>query len=134
VVLVKRVMGRQWALPGGFMLEAGVNPVLRKAFGLDKESVGNHDDLKMVEKMLQRSEVIFQGYMEDPRNTDNAWVETKISHIHATGSTMQNIYLMASTDPNVVQVSWAVVHKRMNLYAQHAHALEAVVKKLGAFW
>lgn len=134
VVVVKRVMDKKWALPGGFMLEEGVNPVLRKAFGLDRTSVGHHEELKMVEKVLQRSTCIFEGYMEDPRATDNAWVETRISHVHATGGVLQKFHLMASADPNVSHVSWAVAHKHMDLYAQHSSALEMVTTKLGAYW
>lgn len=134
VVVVKRVMDKKWALPGGFMLDKGVNPVLRKAFGLDKTSVGNHEELRMVEKVLQRSTCIFEGYMEDPRATDNAWIETKISHVHSTDAVLQKFHLMASADPNVSQVSWAVAHKHMDMYAQHAAALEMVTKNLGAYW
>ena len=26
--------------------------------------------------------VIYQGYVDDPRNTDNAWYETQVIHFH----------------------------------------------------
>ena len=31
----------------------------------------------LIKKMLSNGQLIYQGYVDDPRNTDNAWMETQ---------------------------------------------------------
>lgn len=59
--------GGNWALPGG-MVDPGEH-VSRTAVRELLEEAGI--DLRHVE-----GEVIYEGYVNDPRNTDNAWIET----------------------------------------------------------
>jgi hypothetical protein len=61
VLLCKRKKGGEWALPGCFKLPAdGVNPVLRKVFGLDETSLAQNEHLQSIQKILKMSKVIFQ--------------------------------------------------------------------------
>jgi ADP-ribose pyrophosphatase len=67
ILLVRRGDTGTWALPGG-----KVNPgeqVSRTAVRELEEEAGI--DLREVE-----AEVVYEGYVDDPRNTDNAWFET----------------------------------------------------------
>ena len=40
----------------------------------------------MLDDLFSESErrIIYQGYVDDPRNTDNAWMETTCSHYHCS--------------------------------------------------
>ena len=37
--------------------------------------------MMMMMKMMMFSQ-IYRGYVDDPRNTDNAWMETVVMHFH----------------------------------------------------
>ena len=75
-LMIKRKDNGQWALPGGMLdtEEAGLprgpmQAALRELFeeaGLDLSTQKNS------------AEVIYRGYVDDPRNTDNAWMETVV--------------------------------------------------------
>ena len=67
VLLIKRAETRQWALPGG-MVEPG-EPASRTAKRELFEETGV--DLGQVP-----SRTIYEGYVDDPRNTKHAWIET----------------------------------------------------------
>jgi ADP-ribose pyrophosphatase len=67
ILLVRRQDTSQWALPGG-MVDPGehVSKTARREL-LEETGV----DLGDVE-----GEVVYEGYVVDPRNTDNSWMET----------------------------------------------------------
>ena len=61
-----------WAIPGG-MVEYG--DTVTKTFSKElKEETGMELD-------FSQAPVIYEGYVDDPRNTDNAWIETTVAHI-----------------------------------------------------
>jgi len=67
ILLVRRKDTGQWALPGGM-----VDPGEHVSFAARRELLEEAGiDLRQVE-----GEVIFEGYVDDPRNTRNAWMET----------------------------------------------------------
>ncbi len=55
-----------------------------------------------IKTMLDSTHEIYSGYVDDPRNTDNAWMETTAFHTHlqtrATGHKLDEIHLPISTD------------------------------------
>lgn len=59
MVLCKRKQGGEWSLPGSFALKDGVNPLIRKAFGLDAKSLEENEDLQEVEQILKTSQVFY---------------------------------------------------------------------------
>lgn len=133
VVLLKRA-NMVWCVPGAFAMADGVNPALRKAFGLDKDSVKAHEDLREVEKILQRSTVIFQGYMDDSRNTDNAWVESTVYHCHDNTGVLQRFVMAESKQAGIHDVAWATVHRDLVLHAEHSDLLRMICQRMGAYW
>eukprot|EP01043_Picozoa_sp_COSAG02_P010313 COSAG02_NODE_360_length_23829_cov_107.112769_8_plen_1933_part_00 len=63
-----------------------VRYAVREVFELEAVSDGKAHDYKDVfEEVFKRSEqtLIYRGYSDDPRNTDEAWVETSVWHVHA---------------------------------------------------
>ena len=53
----------------------------------------------MVDSFFQRGEEIYKGYVDDPRNTDNAWMETVAFLFHdKSGSEIGKFDLKAGDD------------------------------------
>jgi hypothetical protein len=42
-----------------------------------------------------------QGYVDDPRNTDNAWVETSVAHVHDTTGEFFDYFLFGEDTDKV---------------------------------
>ena len=66
--------------------------------------------------------------MDDPRNTDNAWMETTAFHFHCTEALARRMPLRAGTDAG--DVMWLDIDandpKFANLYASHREWVEDV--------
>lgn len=76
---------------------------------------------------------IYAGYVEDPRNTDNAWIETIAVNYHDdSGEAFGKMKLSAGDDARAV--AWTEVHKDMDIYPSHAYLLHEVAKLRDAAW
>ena len=80
VILIMRLDSKQWAIPGG-MVDDGdtVSKTLEKEFGEEAARLDSEEDkqnLKDIFTNPQRQHFVYRGYVDDPRNTDNAWMET----------------------------------------------------------
>ena len=71
--------------------------------------------------------------MEDPRNTDNAWIETVVVNFHdESGQTLARFQLQAGSDAG--GVVWTEAHSHMDIYPSYVYFIEEVVKLNGAAW
>ena len=43
---------------------------------------------KKLEAIFSKGELIYKGYVDDPRNTDNAWMETQCYNFHDWDGTL----------------------------------------------
>jgi len=69
--------------------------------------------------------------MDDPRNTDDAWVVSRAFHIHDEENFLAAYPLMDMvTHPTVCEVTWAVAHRNLDLYVNHLDIVKAVVRLL----
>ncbi|XP_025053048.1 ADP-ribose pyrophosphatase, mitochondrial isoform X4 [Alligator sinensis] len=76
---------------------------------------------------------VYKGYVDDPRNTDNAWLETEAVNYHdESGETMDNMPLEAGDDAG--KVKWVDISEKLKLYANHSHFIKLVAEKRGAHW
>ena len=66
--------------------------------------------------------VVYRGYVDDPRNTDNAWIETTAIHFHCSPDLARRIQLSPGEDAS--SVCWlrvdAEAEPRFNCSASHA--------------
>ncbi|KAG1697226.1 ADP-ribose pyrophosphatase, mitochondrial [Nymphon striatum] len=77
--------------------------------------------------------IVYDGYIDDPRNTDNAWMESLASNFHDDdGLSVGKFPLHAGDD--AAKVQWHDASSLMHLYASHAVLLKSVVERHGAHW
>ena len=87
----------------------------------------------MVDAFFKRGEEIYQGYVDDPRNTDNAWMETAAFLFHdGAGDEIGKFELRAGDDAQAL--AWTDVGGGLRLYASHAEFVRKAADKLGAHW
>ncbi|XP_049767308.1 ADP-ribose pyrophosphatase, mitochondrial [Schistocerca cancellata] len=139
-VAIQRRDTREWAIPGG-MVDPGevVTTTLKREFfeealdalGRKPEQLNEADAI--VTKFFESGETVYKGYVDDPRNTDNAWMETVAVNFHdETGLSVGKLPLSAGDD--AVNVRWMDVGKDLELYASHIEFIEAVAEKRNSHW
>ena len=140
VVAIKRMDCGAWALPGG-MVDVGesVSVTVRREFA---EEAGNHladpvlhARFKMLtDRLFSSGQVVYRGYVDDPRNTDNAWMETTAFHFHCDAEMGALLPLHAGDD--AADVTWLDVddadERYVGLYASHKQWVDQVAAKLKA--
>ncbi|XP_028966718.1 deoxyhypusine hydroxylase [Galendromus occidentalis] len=136
-VAIQRKDNGEWAIPGG-MVDPGetVNLTLKREFleeAMNSDTGLSENQRELVEKFFEKGETIYEGYVDDPRNTDNAWMETTAVNYHdERGHTVGNMKLSAGSDAG--KVRWMPLSQELALYASHASFLEKVASKLQAHW
>lgn len=133
MVAIKRKDTGEWAIPGG-MVDAGeqVSATLRREF---EEEAGNvpadqkEQFKKDLDELFKNGETIYKGYVDDPRNTDNAWMETVVVHFGCPYELGQRLKLHAGDD--AAQVKWLDIDDNnleyKNLYASHKNFVDAAI-------
>jgi len=70
--------------------------------------------------------------VDDPRNTDNAWMETFAVNFHAEGNEVDHWPFEAGSDAKAV--SWLEISSKLNLYASHFDLIRLVAERHKAHW
>ncbi|XP_033724836.1 transient receptor potential cation channel subfamily M member-like 2 isoform X2 [Pecten maximus] len=137
-VSIQRTDNQLWSLPGG-MCEPGqqIHECLKAEFS--EEALGslitNEDHKKelnaKLDMMFKIGKEVWRGYADDPRNTDNAWLETLVFHYHDDdGSILNNFTLRAGE--TVEKATWSTASSALQLHGAHLFYLKKVVEKLQA--
>lgn len=78
--------------------------------------------------------MFFVGYVDDPRNTDNAWMETVALHYHDSKTnsdgnlSLGNLELKAGDDAR--EVKWLTITPDVKLYASHNAIVQQALANL----
>ncbi len=112
MLAIQRKDNGQWAIPGG-MVDKGeaVSSTLRREL---KEETG-------VELDFSDAHLVYQGFVDDRRSTDNAWIESTVKHLHLTGDQAKELELEAGSD--ALSVTWLPLTELSlkKLYASHGY-------------
>ncbi|XP_043201828.1 ADP-ribose pyrophosphatase, mitochondrial-like [Amphibalanus amphitrite] len=140
LVTIQRRDCGQWALPGG-MVDAGerVSAAVQREFreealnALEASPERRRELECQVAAVFAAGKPVYQGYVDDPRNTDNAWMETEAFNFHdETGEAVGAFPLQAGDDAGAVR--WTDVSAETELYASHAAMVRGVAEMHGAHW
>lgn len=109
------------ALPGG-MVDEGENIAATVARELAEETSAKLDFANAIQ--------IFAGVVDDPRNTDNAWMETTVLHKHLTAQDQAQLTLKAGDDASAVH--WVDIDAELlsSMYASHADYVRMAMQRL----
>lgn len=109
LLVILRRDWEEWALPGG-MVDTG--EVITKTLARELKEETN------IDLNFDQSIKIYEGYVDDRRNTDNAWMETTASHIHLDiKDTDQNQNLQAGDDAK--KALWMPISPSLQLSTSH---------------
>lgn len=126
-LLIQRKSG-QWAIPGG-MVDPGESAAQAAMRELKEEA-------NISTNATSRTWELYRGYVDDPRNTDNAWMETCVLHQHI-GSVDTSTDMQPHAGDDAKAAAWAPLTPDVikNLYASHPAfvkmGLEALVTAPG---
>lgn len=116
---------KKWAIPGGFIdvNEETYTAMLRELF---EEAIKTEKGSKLPsQEFFNCGKQIYKGYVDDPRNTDNAWIETTATNVHdESGENTQNLVLEARDD--AADVKWIDISEDMEIYATHSDIIKSV--------
>ena len=137
MVAIQRKDTGDWAIPGG-MVDAGetVSVTVRREF---TEEAGNLTDegrreqfTRLTDELFANGVVVYQGYVDDPRNTDHAWMETTAFHFHC-GRELGSMLPLESGD-DAAAVKWLDVdgdeQDYANLYASHREWVDDIKRSM----
>lgn len=138
-VAIERLSG-DWAIPGGMVdPDEVVITTLRREFmeeALDSLNLEDAEKAELESAMstfFEKGDEIYKGYVDDPRNTDNAWIETVVVNFHdEDGSTVGKMNLKTGDD--VSGVKWMDINRKLDLYASHTEFIKQVMHKHNAHW
>jgi len=137
---IQRRDSNEWALPGG-MVDPGeqVSVTLQREFmeealnSLESTPAQLEKDKKMVAAFFSSGYEVYKGYVDDPRNTDNAWMETIAVNFHDEDGTLVGKFpLQAGDDAKSVQ--WMDIDQSLGLYASHSYFIQTAAMLHGAHW
>lgn len=129
-VAIRRRDTGEWAFPGGMIdPEECVTATLKREFGEEAGGTLCPELCACFDKAVK----VYSGPVDDPRNTDNAWMETVAKFVDVSNVPLEKLKLVSGSD--ATDVAWAaatlvddtlVVKVRDNnvvLYASHASIL-----------
>uniref|UniRef100_UPI00398E70EC transient receptor potential cation channel subfamily M member 2 n=1 Tax=Pristiophorus japonicus TaxID=55135 RepID=UPI00398E70EC len=134
--LVVRYPGEDWGLPAG-VLDPG------ETFPKSLKLILNPKMLDMFQNFQKDAIEVYSGYVDDPRNTDNAWIETLALNFHLNddntitsrgGSGMsRQMKVPLLVESTVISVKWQVVEQGVPVCVLYKDYLQTVAENLGAY-
>lgn len=119
----------KYALPGG-MVDAGevVTQTIAREFSEEALGTLSSDDkvetIESLHKLINSSgRQIYKGYVDDRRNTDNAWMVTTCINVHDESGNIFNQFKL-SGGSDAARAMWMEYHPSLQyfkLYASHAN-------------
>jgi len=125
VLTIKRRDTGETAFPGG-MVDPGESPLATRNRELQEEISICLNDIALP----LYEQVVFQGYVDDPRNTDNAWLETTAIHSHIAYDIASRMKLQAGDDAASVQWRALTTESIKQFYANHGYTLLRALSRM----
>jgi ADP-ribose pyrophosphatase YjhB (NUDIX family) len=132
MILITRSDTGELAIPGGMVDpgEIAKTTALRELF---EEALGKSSELGNFKDLFDENAVlIYKGCVDDPRNTDNAWMETSVYYYHITNPEIGNaVYNKLQANDDALTARFMCIEPvPLNLYASHADYINVAIKRL----
>ncbi|RNA15805.1 ADP-ribose mitochondrial-like [Brachionus plicatilis] len=139
-VSIRRLDTNEWAIPGG-MCDPGekISQTLKREFMeeatdcLGKNSSSRDQIENHLNHLFEKGVEIFRGYVDDPRNTDNAWMETIAYNFHDEDDTVFKEFSLSAGD-DAGSVTWMDIDQKLKLYASHKNFVQKAAELHNAHW
>ncbi|XP_045882552.1 ADP-ribose pyrophosphatase, mitochondrial-like [Meles meles] len=140
-VAIKRKDCGEWAIPGGKVEpREKISTTLKREFGkevmssLQKSRAETQELEKQLHKLFNQEHLMFyKGYVDDPRNTNNAWMVTEAVNYHDdTGEITDCLHPEAGDGTQ--KVKWVDISDQLKLYASQSQFIQIVAEKRGVHW
>jgi ADP-ribose pyrophosphatase len=139
-VSIRRLDTNEWAIPGG-MCDPGekISQTLKREFMEEAtDSTGaNKSSIEKIEahlnSLFENGVEIHRGYVDDPRNTDNSWMETIAYNFHDEDDSVFKEFALTAGD-DAGSVTWMDLDSKLKLYASHKYFVEKATKLHDAHW
>ncbi|XP_054168495.1 ADP-ribose pyrophosphatase, mitochondrial-like [Oppia nitens] len=127
-VAIKRRDTGQWAIPGGFV-ESGesVDTTLEREFLEEAAAEADTETVVRIRRLFESGEEVCRECVKDPRNTDNAWIETVVKLFHWEDA--RPLRLRAGDD--AVGAEWRQIDSNLDLYANHLDFISRASERFG---
>ncbi|CAF0714286.1 unnamed protein product [Adineta steineri] len=140
-VCILRKDTNEYAIPGGMVeKKEKVTDTLQREFheetlnfpDLDERS--KHNLLATIKDVFENGGIrIYCGYVDDPRNTDNSWMETTAYNFH-DGNNEHLALIEVHGGSDASKAFWHDLGSETPLYASHADFLRKVADIHNAHW
>lgn len=123
------------ALPGGMIDDEENEDMRGYTRTIQREIVEEAaEESGAVQRALAKGEVVYTGYVHDPRNTHNAWIETVAVWGHLTAEEADALVLRPAADGETTTSYWMdMVDDGIDeMYASHPTWVHTVQRKLAA--
>lgn len=137
LAVIQRSDNGVWALPGGMIdnNEQSIDTAKREFI----EEAGNvsDNDRNQFHSIIQQiyntgyQGVIYQGYVDESRHTDNAWIETVAHHWHVPDELSNQLHLVSGDD--ATQVKWINIDDQNELDHLHGNHRDFVLRAKALF-
>jgi ADP-ribose pyrophosphatase len=123
-ILIERQDSGELAIPGGMRdrTDPHISATLARELG---EETGARVD-------FSQGTIVYRGYVDDRRNTDHAWMETTVAHLHLTPDEALKITLAAGDDARPGSARWVPLTAEViaRMYASHGDFLRRAIGSL----
>ncbi|CAL1536039.1 unnamed protein product, partial [Lymnaea stagnalis] len=111
-VAVQRLDNNLWAIPGGICDERQEPWNVLKIDFKESPALKDPKEKQVIQSQLEQFSKngveIYKGYADDPRNTDNAWIETRVVNYHDEDRKLL-IHLNLMASEGVQAVTWQTI-------------------------
>ncbi len=121
MLAIQRKDTGQWAIPGG-MVDKGEEVSRTLSRELLEETGVTLD--------MEQGRMIYRGYVDDPRNTDHAWMETTAKHLHLSTELADRMNLLAGDDARAVKWLPLTPESMCGLYASHCSLITKALSEM----
>ncbi len=123
-ILIERVDSGELAIPGGMRDRTDPNISATLARELSEETGARLN--------FSQAAILYRGYVDDRRNTDNAWIETTVSHLHLSAEQAAALTLTAGDDARPGSARWVPLtpERLAGMYASHGEFLRLALRRL----